>query len=144
MTSYIRADLRRAVIERAGHVCEYCLIHESDTYLGCQVDHVLSEKHGGLTDAENLCLACTPCNRAKGSDIASITKGAVVARFYNPRTDTWKEHFRLDGVEIAPLTEIGEVTVRILEFNAFERILEREKLACASRYPSPEAVQRIT
>jgi hypothetical protein len=27
------------------------LIHEDDTYLGCQVDHVISEKHGGETTA---------------------------------------------------------------------------------------------
>jgi len=43
MTSYVAADLRRAVELRANHLCEYCLIHEDDTYLGCQVDHVIAE-----------------------------------------------------------------------------------------------------
>ncbi len=55
MSSYVSADLRRLVASRAYHVCEYCLIHESDTYLGCHIDHIISEKHGGLTEAENLC-----------------------------------------------------------------------------------------
>jgi 5-methylcytosine-specific restriction endonuclease McrA len=56
--TYIPAETRRLVISRAGRRCEYCLIHEDDTYFGCEVDHVISEKHGGLTAAENL--ACVP------------------------------------------------------------------------------------
>ena len=72
MSSYVSADLRRLVASRAGGLCEYCLIHEDDTYLGCQVDHVISEKHGGPTESENLAYACALCNRAKGSDIGSI------------------------------------------------------------------------
>ena len=72
MTSYVSADLRRLVASRAGGVCEYCLIHEDDTYTGCQVDHIISEKHGGLTAPENLAYACTLCNRAKGTDVGSV------------------------------------------------------------------------
>lgn len=51
MSSYINMELRRLVENRAKHVCEYCLIHEGDTYLACQVDHIISEKHGGPTAA---------------------------------------------------------------------------------------------
>jgi 5-methylcytosine-specific restriction endonuclease McrA len=69
MTSYISADLRQLVASRAAHRCEYCLIDEDDTYLGCQVDHIISEKHGGPTLADNLAYACAFCNRAKGSDM---------------------------------------------------------------------------
>lgn len=57
MGSYVPTELRRLVAERADHICEYCLIHERDTYAGCQVDHVISEKHGGPTEADNLALA---------------------------------------------------------------------------------------
>ena len=35
--------------ERAYHVCEYRLIHEDDTFWGCQVDHIISPKHGGAS-----------------------------------------------------------------------------------------------
>ena len=45
-TSYIGAELRRYVFARAERLCEYCLIHEEDTFFGCEVDHILSEKHG--------------------------------------------------------------------------------------------------
>lgn len=88
MSRYISTELRRFVAERATGLCEYCLIQESDTFLGCQVDHIISEKHGGATQADNLAYACTFCNRAKGSDIGSMATGSGnFVRFFNPRSD---------------------------------------------------------
>lgn len=109
------------VRERAQGLCEYRLIHEEDTFFGCQVDHIISEKHGGVTDAPNLASACTFCNRSKRTDLGSIAStGGELVRFYNPRVDRWSEHFRLDGSRIVHRTAIGEVTVRILEFRCRE------------------------
>lgn len=71
MSSYIPAHLRRLVTERAQGLCEYCLIHD-DTYLQCQIEHIIAEKHGGPTSDDNLALACVFCNRAKGTDIATV------------------------------------------------------------------------
>src|SRR2546421_11938355 len=102
--TYVSAELRRRVAARAGWLCEYCLIHDDDTYLGCQVDHIISEKHGGATTAENLAYSCTFCNRAKGSDIGSLTDGGDFNRLFNPRADRWADHFRLLGSRIAPLS----------------------------------------
>jgi hypothetical protein len=126
-------------------LCEYCLIHEDDTFLGCEVEHVISEKHGGRTIAENLALACVFCNRFKGSDLGSLSPvtGSLV-RFFNPRTDRWGEHFELDGMRIIPRTEIGAVTVVIFGFNHPDRLLERESLRDVGRYPSPIARLRMT
>ena len=139
MSSYVSADLRRLVESRASLSCEYCLIRESDTYLGCQVDHIISEKHGGITEAGNLAYACTFCNQAKGADIGSITAGTgEFVRFYNPRTDRWVDHFELHGASIVPRSTIGEVTVRILSFNTVERLLEREALLKLGRYSAPK------
>lgn len=136
MTSYVSVELRRLVQSRANQLCEYCLIHEVDTYLGCQVDHVISEKHGGSTDALNLSYACTFCNRAKGTDIGSIALSTgEFTRFYNPRTDIWEDHFQLQGIVIEPRTPIGEATVRILGFNAPARLLERELIQRMGHYP---------
>ena len=41
--SYVSTALRQLVRARAKRVCEYCLIHEEDTYFGCQVqaDHII-------------------------------------------------------------------------------------------------------
>jgi hypothetical protein len=104
MREYLNAELRRLVIERASHRCEYCLIHEDDTFFGCEVDHIISIKHDGVTEGSNLAYACQVCNRRKGSDLGSLVRGTgELVRFFNPRVDQWAEHFRLDGTIINPL-----------------------------------------
>jgi hypothetical protein len=141
--TYVSAELRRLVETRADGLCEYCLVAEEDTFFGCEVDHIISEKHGGPTEADNLAFACAFCKQAKGSDIGSIdwASGELV-RFFNPRRDRWAEHFVLKGVRVEPLTPIGSVTVRILAFNTIERLLERQTLQLAKRYPSKEALKQ--
>jgi hypothetical protein len=142
--TYITAELRRFVIARAEGICEYCLIAAEDTYLGCQVNHIISEKHGGPTDADNLAYACVFCNRAKGSDIGSTHwESGHFARFYNPRIDRWDEHFNLSGSKIDGLTQIGAVTALILEMNHPNRILEHRTLREDNRYPNPAALRRM-
>jgi hypothetical protein len=144
MSSYVPAELRRLVVARSGGLCEYCLIHEDDTFMGCQVEHVISEKHGGPTSAENLAYACVFCNRYKGSDIGSIVwSTGEFSRFFSPRTDHWADHFVLEESTIQPLMIIGEVTANILQINVSERLLERQLLIAAGRYPSPEAMVRM-
>ena len=145
MSSYVSEDLRRLVAIRADFLCEYCLIHEDDTFYGCQVDHIISVKHGVPTEPGNLAYACTFCNRQKGSNIGSIlSQTGEFVRFFNPRVDRWAAHFRLDGSTIEPLTGIGEVTARILGFNTIERLLERETLVMMHSYPAPAARVRMT
>ena len=126
MTSPVSEQLRRLVRSRAQRVCEYCLIHEDDTFFGCEVDHIISQKHGGPTEPDNLAYACLPCNRQKGSDVASIhwPTGEIV-RLFHPRRDRWPDHFVLEGAIIVPETEIGEATARILQLNTPDRILEQ-------------------
>jgi hypothetical protein len=138
---YIDAKLRKFIAERAEHICEYCLIHEDDTYLGCEIDHIISLKHGGTSDADNLAYACTFCNRHKGSDVGSVLNDDKFTRFYNPRRDRWAEHFQLDDYSIRPLTSIGEATSRILLFNIDERLLERKSLIDIDRYPTLAAMK---
>jgi 5-methylcytosine-specific restriction endonuclease McrA len=92
MNRYISEALRRLVSMRAEHLCEYCLIDSADTFLGGEVDHIVSVKHGGATEADNLAYTCQPCNRNKGSDLGSIywPSGQLV-RFFHPRTDRWTD-----------------------------------------------------
>ena len=129
MTTYIPSDIRRIVIDRAAGRCKYCRIKESDTFCGCQIDHIISEKHNGQTIELNLAFTCAYCNRFKGSDIGSIASSTgEFTRFYNPRTDTWAEHFEFVDFRILPLTAIGETTTQILKFNEFDRVLERRAI----------------
>src|SRR3982750_1827025 len=72
MTSYIPAALRQFVIERAAGRCEYCRFPQDASFLSFEIDHIISEKHGGATTAENLALACVFCNSFKGTDVGSL------------------------------------------------------------------------
>jgi HNH endonuclease len=138
--THVPAELRRLVGLRAERLCEYCRIHEDDTFYGCEVDHIVSEKHGGRTHADNLAYSCLCCNRFKGTDLGSLTKTTgILVRFFNPRLDAWSDHFTLDGVVIRPTTPIGEVTERVLKFNEIERLMERAELEAVGRYPFKSA-----
>ncbi len=101
----ILASLRREVRERAGERCEYCLLAEAKAVVPHEPDHLIALKHGGQTTSENLALACFDCNRFKGTDIVSIdaVTGELV-HLFNPRTQRWFEHFRLNGAQIVALT----------------------------------------
>jgi hypothetical protein len=134
MARWISVELRQAVGSRANFLCEYCLIHEADTFYGCEVDHIISLKHGGASELNNLAYACALCNRAKGSDIGSISTAGEFTRFFNPRTDAWSKHFRLEGATIRSITTIGEATARIFGFNESARIHERDELIRFGKY----------
>jgi len=58
-----------------------------------------------------------------------------IVPFYNPRTQRWADHFRLDGAQIVPLTPEARVTVAILQLNHPDRLIERERLIQIGRYP---------
>ena len=101
--TYIPAALRQFVRERARDRCEYCLIPESVTFALHWIDHIVAEKHGGKTEAENLANSCILCNQKKGSDLTSIDPetGAIVALFH-PRRERWTDHFRLVPDRLSP------------------------------------------
>jgi hypothetical protein len=143
MSSHISAELRQLVFRRAGEICEYCLLHAEDMFMGWQVDHVRSEKHGGQTVAENLAMACSYCNQYKGSDVGSFSTSGELVRFYHPRHDRWSDQFRLVGGRIEWRTPVGEATVRLLRMNDQARIEERETLREKGRYPSASALARM-
>jgi hypothetical protein len=142
-TSHVSAELRRLIVGRAESLCEYCLIAEEDTCFGCEVDHIIIEKHGGATAADNLAYSCMFCNQSKGSDIGSIHwQTGEFVRFFNPRRERWGEHFSLRGNMIDSRTKIGEATARILGFNRSARLEERQILRDIGRYPTAEALRR--
>ena len=134
MARWISAELRLTVADRAKQLCEDCLIAEADSFYGCEVDHIISLKHGGSSHPNNLAYACALCNRSKGSDVGSIAMSGEFTRFFNPRRDRWAEHFRLEGATIQPLTAIGEVTARIFGFNESGRLHEREEMIRFGKY----------
>ena len=109
-------------------------MHEDDVGFPHQIDHIISRKHGGSSGIGNLAYACTLCNRYKGTDIASIDHSGRPIRLFDPRRDSWDEHFKLDGPIIQPLTPVGEVTARMLRLNAAERVIERRLFQALGSY----------
>lgn len=135
-TNPISASLRQLVIERAKGRCEYCLIHEDFSIYSHEVDHIIALKHGGQTIADNLALACLPCNRHKGSDFATIDQNTnEIVPLFNPRRQNWEEHFILNNAQIFGLTQIGQATARLLMFNTPRRVRSRELLIAQKLYP---------
>jgi len=109
----------------------------SSAFFPHEPDHIIAIKHGGETTEENLALSCLDCNRFKGSDVSSIDPvTGQLAPLFNPRSQTWSDHFKLDGGRIIALTDIGRVTERLLKLNLAERVKVRETLAKTGRYPS--------
>ena len=124
------AALRNLVRQRAGNRCEYCRLHQTHApYSTLHIDHITPRKHGGSDDPSNLALACNRCTRHKGSNLTGIDPdGGNIIPLFQPRTDTWADHFEFRGALIVGLTPIGRVTVRVLNMNARERIQLRTKL----------------
>ena len=128
--------VREFVESRASGRCEYCLIKQADAGLPHEIDHVISRKHGGTADPDNLALACYLCNRYKGTDVASIHPGTgTLVRLFHPRQDRWSVHFRIAGPILEPLTEVGLVTSQLLRLNVAPRVTERQLLQRLNRYP---------
>ena len=122
----VSAAIRRRVAQRAAYTCEYCLAQDTNSFLGFEIDHIISRKHNGSNEESNLAYACPDCNRNKGTDIASIDwYDQQIVRFFNPRTDIWAEHFRLSNGFIEPVTAVGKVTVDIFRFNDKIRLPDR-------------------
>lgn len=136
MSRYIPENVRNQVIQRANNRCEYCRRTETDSFIRFQVDHIISLKHGGDNSLENLAFSCPLCNSAKGTDLGTIIEpGGPIVRLFNPRNDNWFEHFDTSEGVIHPKTEIASATIKLLDLNNVNRILERLDLASAGLFP---------
>jgi hypothetical protein len=120
MASYIPVTLQQQVREDAGRRCGYCLSSEMVTGIPLEIEHLLPESLGGPTARENLWLACHRCNKFKGNrtDARDPVTQEVVPLF-NPRLQTWREHFRwsVDGTQVMGMTPCGRATVDALQVN---------------------------
>ena len=135
-STYIPEPLRKEVIARAGGCCEYCRVGRANMLFDHEIDHIIPEKHRGKTITNNLCYACFECNRHKGADFASFDEEQnKIVRLFNPRTDNWADHFRLDGATIVALTDMGRVTVFVLKLNDVDRIQQRAVFILTGEYP---------
>lgn len=132
----MKESLRQAVWQRARGICEYCQLSANYSEFEFEVDHVIAEKHGGLTVHENLCLAYFYCNSYKGPNVAGVDprSGQVVALF-NHRKQTWNRHFEWDGPTLSGKTRAGRATIEVLSINAEFAVAVRQSLIEEGVFP---------
>lgn len=134
----VGTGLRRQVTERTGHRCEYCGLAQAGQEAAFHIDHVMPVKVGGSTSLDNLALACVSCSLRKGARSAALdpTTGEMVLLFH-PRRDSWRTHFRWEGVQVVGLTPTGRATVAALQLNRALAWAIRAEEARRGRHPPP-------
>ena len=119
-STYIPPALRERVAGQARRRCGYGLTAEDVVGSAMEIDHLLPEAQGGLTEEGNLWLACSECNTFKHDRISALDPlTGEVAALFNPRQQHWHDHFIWTdaGDYIIGLTTIGRATVAALKLN---------------------------
>ncbi|MBI3760757.1 MAG: HNH endonuclease [Chloroflexi bacterium] len=116
----VSSSAAQQVIVRADYHCEYCRTPRAITAQSFHIDHILPASRGGEAIPENLCYACPRCNLQKGDPIEAVdprTRRRV--RLFNPRIDSWADHFRWSATyrRILGRTAIGRATIAALDLN---------------------------
>jgi HNH endonuclease len=82
-----------------------------------QIDHIVSKKHHGSDNPDNLALACFACNNHKGSNLSGLDPvTGQLTRLFDPRKEEWSEHFEWEkGISFGSASEenIREGTKRL-------------------------------
>jgi hypothetical protein len=125
----MEATTTARVRARAGNRCEYCQIHQQHYLITFHVEHIVARQHRGSDEDSNLALACHFCNRHKGPNLAGLDPATgVLTRLFNPRTDVWTHHFRIETGRIIGLTPVGRTSVEVLQMNRLDRVRLRGEL----------------
>lgn len=121
--THVSPAVRDQVRRRASGRCEYCHKPDGFSHQSHHVDHIISQKHGGSDNLDNLAWACFQCNVGKGSDIAAWDDDmGRLTPLFNPRTQAW------DGNVIIGKTAVGRVTIKILQMNHEDQLTTRRWL----------------
>jgi hypothetical protein len=115
---YIPEEWRRQVISRADARCECCGLAQIGKEATFHIDHIHPSSLGGMTEPENLALACVSCSPRKGAKVSAFDpqSGETVPLFH-PRRDLWNHHFRWGALEIIGISATRRTTVEALVMN---------------------------
>ena len=136
--TYIPQALRNQISEQAQYRCGYCLTPEWIVGSPMEIDHIIPESLGGLTEEGNLWLACTLCNKYKAGRISATDPASGdVVRLFDPYHQAWLEHFVWveQGILIVGRTAVGRATVAALNLNRASLVLARRLWVQAGWYP---------
>ena len=131
----------KRVTEQAHHRCGYCLTAETIVGTPMEVDHIIPQSLGGLTEEDNLWLACSLCNDHKGDRIAALEPlSDEIVRLFDPRHEAWPEHFAWvgEGDHIVGMTPTGRATVAALNLNRPSLVTARQAWVMVGWHPPKE------
>jgi hypothetical protein len=134
----ISSRLRESIAKDAQHRCGYCHTREAISGIPLTIEHIIPESAGGSSKAENLWLACRPCNEFKGTKTHAHdpTTGRRV-RLFDPRQQSWRRHFEwsTDGTQVIGKTICGRATVVALRMNHTTIVNARRHWVAAGWHP---------
>ena len=136
--AYIPKALREKITTQAHHQCGYCLTSEAIVGTPMESDHIIPQSLGGLTEEDNLWLACSLCNDHKSDRIAALDPLTdEIVRLFDPRQQVWQEHFAwaAEGDRIVGLTPVGRATVVALNLNRPSLVKARQAWVAVGWYP---------
>jgi hypothetical protein len=134
--SDVSAKLRAQVIRRADNRCEYCQLSQIGQEATFHIDHVVPRSAGGQTAEDNLALACVSCSLRKWARQRAVdSETAEEVPLFDPRLESWTEHFQWKAETIVPLTPTGRATVAALALNRPLILAIRQEEIVYGRHP---------
>ena len=134
----IPLQIRSAAFQRASGCCEYCLSQACYSATTFSIEHIKPISQGGGTELNNLALACQGCNNFKYTATEALDPlTGVRAALYNPREDSWSDHFvwTADGTFMLGTSKVGRATIERMKQNREGVVNLRRTLAFVGKHP---------
>lgn len=111
-------------------------MHQSLQGATFHIEHVIPRVREGANDLNDLGLACPSCNLHKADRVsAALGHGSVAIALFHPRTDVWSDHFEWDDYQLIGKTDVGLITIRLLDLNHKRRIKIRQSEQMFGLFP---------
>src|SRR5438093_6802280 len=126
------------VAQRAAHRCEYCQAPEAIFNFPFEVEHIVPPGRGGTDDESNLALSCRCCNLHKSDHVeASDPLTGNMVPLFNPRQESWEEHFAVDRATgtLSGITPAGRATIDRLQMNRPAQLTARRHWLRLTLFP---------
>lgn len=101
------------MLSLASYRCEYCRRNLMNELY--EIEHINPLVHGGVTVPDNLAVACSRCNRNKGTRLYFLDPFTQeLSQIFNPKKMKWNNHFKIIGSDIVGKTSVGRATAALL------------------------------
>ena len=150
-SKHLPEELKSELKRRAGYKCEYC--HKTILDQSWEIEHIKPQSLGGYGTLDNLAFACKRCNLNKREHTHYIDRSSgLIVTLFNPRKDSWDEHFGLSEGYVVGRTSIGRATASLLFRSTSQHLpddlgwwpIQSLKSETLYRYLNEQRVRRLT